>query len=67
MRQFLLAQIKKAEEFAQGEEMIIFISPSDRERQTVLQEKSGCKVEIAEDEIFRWHTGCHSVKERSDR
>ena len=48
---FLLAQIKKAEEFAQGEEMIIFISPSDRERQTVLQEKSGCKVEIAEDEF----------------
>ena len=29
----------------------IFISPSDQERQAVLEEKSGCRVEIAEDEF----------------
>ena len=39
---FLLAQIGKAKEF---------ISPSDQERQAVLEEKSGCRVEIAEDEF----------------
>lgn len=48
---FLLAQIGKAKEFAQGEDLTVFISPSDQERQAVLEEKSGCRVEIAEDEF----------------
>ena len=48
---FLLAQIGKAQEFAQGEDLTVFISPSDQERQAVLEEKSGCRVEIAEDEF----------------
>ena len=48
---FLLAQIGKAKEFAQGEDLTVFISPSDQERQAVLEEKSGCRGEIAEDEF----------------
>ena len=47
----LLAQIDKAKEFAQGEDLTVFISPSDQERQAVLEEKSGCRVEIAEEEF----------------
>ena len=35
---FLLAQIGKAKEFAQGEDLTVFISPSDQERQAVLEE-----------------------------
>ena len=46
-----LFEMGKAKEFAQGEDLTVFISPSDQERQAVLEEKSGCRVEIAEDEF----------------
>ena len=49
---FLLTQIDKAKEFAQGEDLTVYISPSDQSKQAMLEEKCGCRIEIAEDEFL---------------
>ncbi len=49
---FLLTQIDKAKEFAQGEDLTVYISPSDQTKQVMLEEKCGCRIEIAKDEFL---------------
>ena len=44
----LEAQIKKARDFADGEEIHIYIDPSDKSKQNLLSLHTGCDVRVSE-------------------
>ena len=45
---YLCSKIREAARFADGEEMTIYISPSDKEKQTELEKRTGMTITISE-------------------
>ena len=45
---YLCSKISEAARFADGEEMTIYISPSDKEKQTELEKRTGMTITISE-------------------
>lgn len=45
---YLCSKIREATRFADGEEMTIYISPSDKEKQTELEKRTGMTITISE-------------------
>lgn len=45
---YLCSKISEAARFADGEEMTIYISPSDKEKRTELEKRTGMTITISE-------------------
>ena len=44
----LKEQIRKARDFAQGEEIHIYIDPADQEKQNLLSMETGCDIRVSQ-------------------